>query len=121
MTSRELVQHQKYSSQLHRMLMSFDTSELRTLCFDLDVDYDNLPGEGKMDKARELVMYLRRHQRPLNSLKQAVNCGPILLGEAFLSIASHKPLCLVARAIAVPATTCVVFFGSYQFHSVESH
>jgi len=33
----------------------FDAEELRTLCADLCVDYDNLQGEGKAAKARELV------------------------------------------------------------------
>jgi predicted transcriptional regulator len=41
----------------------FDEGELRTLCFHLDVDYDSLPGEGKANKARELVAYLERRGR----------------------------------------------------------
>lgn len=41
----------------------FDASELHTLCFDLGVDYDDLRGEGKSDKARELVAYLDRRGR----------------------------------------------------------
>jgi hypothetical protein len=41
----------------------FSESELRTLCFDLAVDYDGLPGAGKTDKARELVSYIERHGR----------------------------------------------------------
>lgn len=35
----------------------FDLEELRTLCFHLNLDYDNLPGEGKQGKARELISY----------------------------------------------------------------
>lgn len=41
----------------------FDEGELRTLCFDLGIDYDDLPGAGKADKARELVSYCARHAR----------------------------------------------------------
>ena len=41
----------------------FDDGELRTLCFDLGIDYDGLPGEGKANKARELVAYLERRRR----------------------------------------------------------
>lgn len=41
----------------------FDKGELRTLCFDLGVDYDDLPGEAKVDKARELVSYMERRNR----------------------------------------------------------
>lgn len=41
----------------------FDEEELRTLCYDLDVDYDSLAAMGKGGKARELVAYLDRYQR----------------------------------------------------------
>jgi len=41
----------------------FSAEELRTLCFDLGVDYENLAGEGKADTARELVAHLERHGR----------------------------------------------------------
>lgn len=41
----------------------FNESELRDLCFDLDIDYDSLSGTSKSDKARELIDRLRRYQR----------------------------------------------------------
>lgn len=41
----------------------FNDSELRDLYFDLEVDYDSLPGEGKRDKARELVAFCGRHDK----------------------------------------------------------
>ncbi|MCB8923697.1 MAG: AAA family ATPase [Ardenticatenaceae bacterium] len=41
----------------------FDEAELRSLCFELDVDYENLPAVGKADKVRELVSYFARRQR----------------------------------------------------------
>jgi len=41
----------------------FSDSELRDLCFDLGVNYDDLPGLGKGDKARELIAYLERRGR----------------------------------------------------------
>jgi hypothetical protein len=37
--------------------------ELRTLCFDLGVDYENLGGESKAAHARELVSYFERRER----------------------------------------------------------
>jgi len=42
---------------------NFNWEELRTLCQDLRVDFDSLPGEGKEAKARELVAYMDRHSR----------------------------------------------------------
>ena len=41
----------------------FDTEDIHNLCFQMDVDYDSLPGEGKSDKARELVLYLQRREQ----------------------------------------------------------
>lgn len=48
----------------------FNESELRTLCFDLDIDYESLPGQGKADKARELVAHCNRHSRIPALLKE---------------------------------------------------
>ena len=41
----------------------FSDGELRDLCFDLGIDYESLPGEGKASKARELVAYCQRRDR----------------------------------------------------------
>jgi hypothetical protein len=41
----------------------FNESELRDLCFELELDYESLSGESKTDKARELVTYYQRHGR----------------------------------------------------------
>jgi tetratricopeptide (TPR) repeat protein len=38
----------------------YNEQELKDLCFKLDVQYDNLAGEGKADKARELITYMER-------------------------------------------------------------
>lgn len=50
-------------SQLREILATrFDEGELKTLCFELALDYADLPGEGKANKARELVAYwVRQH------------------------------------------------------------
>lgn len=54
----------------------FSDSELRDLCFDLDVDYENLPGQGKGDKARELVAHVGRHKRTAELVKEARRLRP---------------------------------------------
>jgi hypothetical protein len=54
----------EYLTQLREILSSrFNLEELRTLCFDLDVDYENLSGEGLTAKARELVAFLENRGR----------------------------------------------------------
>ncbi len=41
----------------------FNDSELRDLCFRLNVDYEDVEGREKRDKARELVTMMNRHGR----------------------------------------------------------
>ncbi len=63
--------------QLHQILTErFSAEELRTFCFNLDVDYDDLPAIGRADKARELVAYLERHDRILDCLEVGKRLRP---------------------------------------------
>ena len=51
-------------AELRRIIVNhFSIGELQTLCFDMGVDYETLPGEGKADKAREFVFHLVRERR----------------------------------------------------------
>ena len=62
-TPQEEALEQECLTGLRRILDEhFNDGELRTLCFDLDVDYDDLPGTAKADKARELINYLKRRK-----------------------------------------------------------
>ncbi|GAB4272182.1 MAG: hypothetical protein Kow0080_18340 [Candidatus Promineifilaceae bacterium] len=59
-------------AQLRRALTEyFDMEELRTLCFDLGVDFDELPGAGLQAKARDLVHYWEKRGQ-LEKLVQAI-------------------------------------------------
>jgi formylglycine-generating enzyme required for sulfatase activity len=59
-TSEQVIDRVKLRE---RITSCFDAEELRTLCFDLKVDYDDLRGEGRAGKARELVAYFERRGR----------------------------------------------------------
>jgi hypothetical protein len=48
---------------LGQLVRSFDEEELRTLCYSLGIDYDNLPASGKLAKARELLKFLQRRDQ----------------------------------------------------------
>ena len=41
----------------------YNDGELRTMCFDLGIDYESLGGRGKSEKVAELVLYARRQNR----------------------------------------------------------
>jgi hypothetical protein len=74
-TSVKTPVSQKLRIQLFRMLdQRLDLEELNTLCFLLDVDYDDLPAEGIRSKARELIALLERHAR----LPALIEAGKVL-------------------------------------------
>lgn len=48
---------------LHAILATrFSLDELKTLCFNIRVDFENLSGEGRASKARSLIEYLERRR-----------------------------------------------------------
>lgn len=49
----------------------FNLTEIRDLCFELDIDFENLSGSSKPDKIRELILYCERYGLS-NKLVQAV-------------------------------------------------
>ena len=50
--------------ELRETLVSrFSESDLRNLAFDLDIEYNDLPGDGRADKARETIANCRRQSR----------------------------------------------------------
>lgn len=48
---------------LDMLVAGFGLQEIRTLCFDIGVDHENLRGEGKTAKARELVLWAQRYDK----------------------------------------------------------
>jgi len=54
----------------------FTQEEIRDLCFDLDVDYDNLAGETKAGKIRELILYMARDGRLEDLIKRVRRMRP---------------------------------------------
>lgn len=54
----------------------FNDSELRDLCFRLNVPYEDLTGPGKRDKTRELVTMLDRHGRLPDLISLATQLRP---------------------------------------------
>lgn len=54
----------------------FNDSEIRDLCFRLGVEYEDVMGAGKRDKARELVTQMDRHGRIADLLTQVTALRP---------------------------------------------
>lgn len=87
-------------SQLYRKIdRYFNEEELKSICFDLGVDYDNLPAEGKGYKARELVALVDRS----NQVERLVS------------------LCRDARPDVIWTFQAKLFIGYKQSATADSH
>lgn len=79
------------TTELHRLLAKhFDLEELRTLIFDLGVDWDELIGETKSARARELIAYLQRRNR-LGDLMTAIEISRPDVAQALQAAMSAVP------------------------------
>jgi hypothetical protein len=60
----------------------FNMNELKSLCFDLGINFDSLPGETMQNKSQELIVYLQRHDRIEELVNQIRRLRPnIILQE----------------------------------------
>jgi len=60
----------------------YNADELRDLCFELGIDYEDLPGETQSAKARELVLYAKRHNLTAQLVAMVMAARPHLLAPA---------------------------------------
>lgn len=76
------------TSELHRLLAKyFDLEDLRTLVFDLGVEWDELAGETKSARARELIAHLQRRDR-LSDLITAIATSRSDLAQELQAVTS---------------------------------
>jgi class 3 adenylate cyclase/tetratricopeptide (TPR) repeat protein len=68
---------QRLARLRHILDTRFDEDELRTLCFDLGVEYEDLPAMGQANKARELVAYFERRDR----IPELISTGRQMRGD----------------------------------------
>lgn len=98
------VEDNNLDSSHHRKLyeilvLYFDQEELKSLCFNLGVDYDDLRGEGKENKARELVTYMKRRSRIQELENEIVRERPSIPGLKKPPNHTQKPETEVRKSI----------------------
>ncbi len=90
-----LMSVQSINQQILRQMIieAFNESELQTLCFDLNIDYEALPPGSKIDKARELVARCLREQRTAELLSLCKDVRPNLEWQrvAETAVSSQPP------------------------------
>lgn len=55
------VRPQTRATLRHALTIAFSLEELVTLCFDMGIPYEDLGGDGKEAKVRQLILYCERH------------------------------------------------------------
>ena len=69
-------------TQLKTLLTErYNMEELRTLCFDLGVDYENVQRDTKEATAREMILYFERHCRAHDLLRTAAGERNLDVGQ----------------------------------------
>src|SRR5512136_559654 len=72
----DMTQTELLTQLRENLVRSFATEELATLCADLGVDYEDLPGQGRAAKARELVAYMDRRGRIAELVRKGSELRP---------------------------------------------
>jgi hypothetical protein len=75
-----------------QLVKHFDLSELKTLCFELNIDYEAIAGETKPDKSRELVKFAYRTGRIPELLEQCQQSRPLVDWHQPAKIYRHDEL-----------------------------
>ena len=73
----------------HILSTRFDEGDLRTLCFDLGLDYANLAGDGKANKARELIAYHENRGRLADLIAASKQLRPDIPWDDLLPAIEH--------------------------------
>ena len=58
------------------MAHSFNLNDIRQICFDLDVNFDDLPGETLTAKCRELYLFMEKRGDLVRLVKECQNERP---------------------------------------------
>lgn len=76
-TTKSQVPNRKQLTELYNILISrFNLSELKDLCFHLEISYDELAGENQNDKTRELIGHLERRGQILELIRTGEQLRP---------------------------------------------
>jgi hypothetical protein len=109
------------------MAAAFNDNDVRDLCFDLNIPYEDLGGEGRTAKARGLIAYCQSRNL-LNAL--VARCRELrpntewpedaLLAAATLAPQMPQPASATAVALAAPGATATPLELALHFTSIGS-
>jgi hypothetical protein len=113
--------NRSYKDKLRENLEQyFSIDELRNLCFDMGIPYENLSGETKPRLVRELIGYCERHDQILELNRRVKILRPHIKGlnipenYMFLSNTSKLLITLSILLLVFLTTASIYVFTTYQ-------
>ena len=82
--------HKQVMAYRRNLVAAFDEAELHTLCFDIGIDYELLPGAHKGIKVVELISYCLRHGRLFDLLTYCAEARPHLFTKPDSASRTHS-------------------------------
>src|SRR5689334_10980588 len=93
------------AAQLRENLVTyFEVSDLESLCFDLGVDYDGLPGDGQAARVVALIEYFARSGRIVELIDRCAQLRPNVSWAGLRAVAVTTPAAFLPVIPAVVAT-----------------
>src|SRR5512139_2217280 len=75
-----------------RLITYFEESEISSLCFDLGIDYEELAGDTKSEKAMELIQFTARRAEITSLIEHCAAERPNLEWESLKIAAAKNPV-----------------------------
>ena len=90
-SSPDLIEPYRFDQKRLLLLLddTFSEEEIKEICFFLEVQYENLAGSGKRNKARELISFLRQRARVHELLNELRRRRPAILWHESISHVSQ--------------------------------
>ncbi|MEW5986287.1 MAG: hypothetical protein AB1791_06605 [Chloroflexota bacterium] len=92
---------------------SLDLEDVRTLCFDLGIDYDSLRGEGKAAKVRELIVFCAGRRRIAELEGRVQRLHPHLFNQSLMK-PETLPFPVMDKAVSTEISPTEIQLGGVQ-------
>ena len=90
--SAQQIDHANLLILTQNIESSFNDRELRDLCFQLNVDYENVEGQTKRDKVRELVLIMQRYNTLASLITTAAQLRPRIAWQTTAQTQGKTPI-----------------------------
>jgi Effector-associated domain 7/Sortilin, neurotensin receptor 3, len=87
---------------LRQLADAFSESELHTLCFYVGIDHENIPGDSKAERLRELIAYLERRDLFLAFADVCAKERPNIAWRSLINAAEDSPVVQTKNPSSVP-------------------